>query len=705
MSTPCCRSWCAASLTTLAALIVTLSLPNAVGAYGPDCCGTGGSCYSINGTPCCSDVACCQEVCSTLDPYCCAVEWDGFCAGDADALCNCAPADAPSNDTCAGAIPIGLGVSNISNVCANAGPPAHATCNDTQYLNLGLDVWYKYTASFTGPLEVSTCNQLDQSWDSQLAIYQGCNCGSLSDPPYGCSDADVDGCDYGTSLVTVNVATGTCYLIRVGSSYFGPGGTGTMTLTGSALCTVDTSGTTPEGETCGQSTNGGCENLPATPTFTSASCNAVLRGTAWNDNVNSDSDWYQFDTFQETEVTITLKPEFPAHFGFAQTNPPGSQSCANWNNTVTPSQTANGGCQLSSLTTTLSPGNWWVRVVPTGLDDLPCGGTMLGNDYVLTISCAADCPADLAPQPPDGFVNASDLAILLGAWGPDPAPPHPANINGDGFVNASDLALLLGAWGPCIGTAGACCNADGMGGCLQLTQEACASAGGLYLGDGTDCAECPPSPCLTSTEDCCAFHNSPGCELVDCCDAVCTASPFCCDNIWDTSCANLAAELCEECADPPANDTCTNSITLSEGNHSFSTIGATTDGAALAQCYSSADHQTHKDIWFDHSAACGGFLKVSTCDQATYDTTLVVYSGCNCNTMSFLGCNDDETGCNLATSELIVDVNMSQCYKVRVGGFQADDSGTGTLTLDCLCQNNSQCPPGKICVNQQCVNP
>jgi hypothetical protein len=60
--------------------------------------------------------------------------------------------------------------------------------------------------------------------------------------------------------------------------------------------------------------------------------------------------------------------------------------------------------------------------------------------------------ATFAP-PPDGNVDAADLAFLLGAWGPNPgscadtvtsatfAPPP------DGTVDAADLAALLGAWG------------------------------------------------------------------------------------------------------------------------------------------------------------------------------------------------------------------------------------------------------------------
>jgi hypothetical protein len=54
------------------------------------------------------------------------------------------------------------------------------------------------------------------------------------------------------------------------------------------------------------------------------------------------------------------------------------------------------------------------------------------------------CPADLNG---DGMVDASDLAILLGAWGS--TTDITADLNGDSAIDASDLAFVLGAWGPC----------------------------------------------------------------------------------------------------------------------------------------------------------------------------------------------------------------------------------------------------------------
>ncbi|RLS66596.1 MAG: hypothetical protein DWH97_03625 [Planctomycetota bacterium] len=48
-------------------------------------------------------------------------------------------------------------------------------------------------------------------------------------------------------------------------------------------------------------------------------------------------------------------------------------------------------------------------------------------------------PADLNS---DGFVNAADLAMLLGNWG----NAGVGDINGDSVVNAADVTILLGAW-------------------------------------------------------------------------------------------------------------------------------------------------------------------------------------------------------------------------------------------------------------------
>jgi len=59
--------------------------------------------------------------------------------------------------------------------------------------------------------------------------------------------------------------------------------------------------------------------------------------------------------------------------------------------------------------------------------------------------CAGDsCAPDMNF---DSIVDGSDLAIVLGHWGP--CAGCAADLNGDGAVDDNDLAALLGAWGPC----------------------------------------------------------------------------------------------------------------------------------------------------------------------------------------------------------------------------------------------------------------
>jgi hypothetical protein len=75
-------------------------------------------------------------------------------------------------------------------------------------------------------------------------------------------------------------------------------------------------------------------------------------------------------------------------------------------------------------------------------------GTISGNQvtydtYVAKFSSAtSNCGMN-----GDDVVDAADLGMLLGSWGP--CDGCTADMNGDGQVDATDLASLLGNWGPC----------------------------------------------------------------------------------------------------------------------------------------------------------------------------------------------------------------------------------------------------------------
>ncbi len=257
--------------------------------------------------------------------------------------------------------------------------------------------------------------------------------------------------------------------------------------------------------------------------------------------------------------------------------------------------------------------------------------------------------------------------------------PHP-DINNDGTVNAFDLALLLGAWGPCVGPPSACCNADGPGACLILNEVDCQAAGGQYLPESL-CDACPPAACAVGAGDCCAANGSAGCDQVDCCTAVCDLDSDCCDVDWDASCAALAATTCLPCFAVPANDDCAMAVPVGDGSTAFNVSGATTDGPAHGAC--EVDGQTYNDIWYHYTASCSGILDVSTCGQADFDTALALYSGCDCDTMVLFNCDDDTAGCAKSTSRLSGIVSAGSCHTIRIGGSFSNDYGSGTVTLTC----------------------
>ncbi len=84
-------------------------------------------------------------------------------------------------------------------------------------------------------------------------------------------------------------------------------------------------------------------------------------------------------------------------------------------------------------------GTYRIRVRSSGGSDVQM--------YSMTVRYSS--MAVFADMNGDGFVSSTDVAILLGAWGPCPAPPLECSgdLNMDGMINATDLSLMLGAWG------------------------------------------------------------------------------------------------------------------------------------------------------------------------------------------------------------------------------------------------------------------
>ncbi|MSR62714.1 MAG: hypothetical protein EXS08_09765 [Planctomycetes bacterium] len=143
---------------------------------------------------------------------------------------------------------------------------------------------------------------------------------------------------------------------------------------------------------------------------------------------------------------------------------------------------------------------------------------------------------------------------------------------------------------------------------------------------------------------------------------------------------------------PPGNDSCSTPFAIIDGATAFTTVDATTDGLPPG-CTGTAN--IHKDVWYDYIATGTGTLTVATCNAASFDTKIAIYTGLSCPTAAPIGCNDDGAGCAGFTSTATAPVLVGNHYLIRVGGFSSTTpAGTGTLTIT---------PPAPPPVFDECV--
>jgi len=145
-----------------------------------------------------------------------------------------------------------------------------------------------------------------------------------------------------------------------------------------------------------------------------------------------------------------------------------------------------------------------------------------------------------------------------------------------------------------------------------------------------------------------------------------------------------ATVLCASAVAQVSNDACTTPIALAAGYAStpYSTVGATTDGAATPLCNFFSQAQIFNDIWFCWTPAESGLVSVSTCGSS-FDTKIAVYPGCTEGACpdpdSALACNDDACG---SSSRLSFAASAGQTYSIRLGAYSATGQGSGTLAIE-----------------------
>jgi hypothetical protein len=147
-----------------------------------------------------------------------------------------------------------------------------------------------------------------------------------------------------------------------------------------------------------------------------------------------------------------------------------------------------------------------------------------------------------------------------------------------------------------------------------------------------------------------------------------------------------------EIPEPLANDECGSATEITWGTHPINTLGGSTSSDAYndAQCSGSSLGAMTADVWYRLQACGTGTMTVSTCDQISFDSDIVVYQGGSCGTKTQVGCNGDDGGCGGYSSIASVNVTEGETYFIRIGGWDGAAVGAGNIIVS---------GPGEPCEN------
>ncbi len=139
---------------------------------------------------------------------------------------------------------------------------------------------------------------------------------------------------------------------------------------------------TPEGETCGDDINGGC-NSP-TPIFGAISCGETVCGEAWSEGGSRDTDWYTFELADSALVTLSGKGGLPLQVLLIAAN---SGDCVDY--AILGSFVVDANVE-GSIVMIVPPGTYWAWAGEQSFYDYPCAsGPWM---YHMTLECGPVVP-------------------------------------------------------------------------------------------------------------------------------------------------------------------------------------------------------------------------------------------------------------------------------------------------------------------------
>lgn len=602
----------------------------------------------------------------------------------------------PANNDCANAIAIASVTDQaFTTIDATTDGPYHpAACVGGTTDSLYNDVWYLYTADFTGYADFSTCGTAD--FDTNIAVYPGTEtCPPDAASVIACSE-DASGCSGFTSKSTFQVTAGETYLLRIGgwgsaNSPGGESGAGTFSVGPAAP---------PANDDCSDAIA-----IGSVSDFAFTTIAATTDGPYHPDAcVGGTTDSLYYDVWYLYTADFTGEADF---------------------NT----------CGTADFDTNIA--------VYTGTATCP-------PDASDVIACSEDAPgcSGFTSQIIFDVVEGTTYLLRIGGWG---SANSPGGEVGSGTFSIGDAEEILPpANDNCVDaiaigevealpfdTRGA--NTDGVfhpTDCLGGNSDSLYNdVWYLYTATFTGTAEV--STCGT-TDDAfdtvLAVYESgdvcpPGAEsLLGCSDDAVGCADFTSSVVWDVEEGqtyiirlggygrNVGGESGTGTlfvgvyvpVEGPENDDCVNAIELVLGEDGsvtvdFNTVGANTSEPIHTEvdapgCLAPNEPVPYNDIWYSYTATFTGYVEYDNCGLASFDSKIAVYGpneACPPSTDALVACGDD--GCPGFTSVVNFPVEEGNTYLLRMGGWSASDAGPGSLVL-------RRIPPPIVPPNDTCDN-
>ncbi len=619
-----------------------------------------------------------------------------------------------AGDDCLSAIPASMGETAFDT--SPMTDSAQSWTGDCSGPAISQDIWFRFTAPYSGTMRVSTCDRVD--FNTAVEVYSG-NCNGLISLASSC---DTTSCSTGSSTTSdFSIEKDQIYRIRIGGLPGTPSGSGTLlievipppphlneiridqpgddadefvelrglpqSLDGLWIVSIGDDDQDDSGvvETALDLTGA---SIGANPHFLIAEDSFTLGQANWSagaDGLNLEN---------EDNITLLVVDNFTGSIGDdLDTDDDGVLDLLPWSQVI--DSIAVLASPLDQATGQPQQGN---RIYSTDT---------VGPDQLTAPGHVERCPDAVGPftigafDPLVGFDTPGQLNNCLGSPANDECVNAIAIGTGVHLLDTEAATYSLPVWdhNSCVDTVGGDMGADvWFSYTAQSHGHLTISTCDLEQGWDTDLAfyggNCSALEQLACSGDAPgSFHGSQGtCQffysLLEDLPVAAGETYLIRVGGWEPGDEGIATLTLSQSlmGDSPCDP-----ITVSSGStlidntlygHSFIEVDP-------AICTGTGLRVTGPDVWCSYTPSADCALSINTCDADGFDTDLVVYSG-NCislNGTDQLGCNGDSTGlanCQDSYSEVNIDATAGTTYLIRVGSQQGV---TGSCQLNIFCSS------------------